>query len=113
MLDPYGDDHTSMTDPDAAEIKEEEAKAGFDWGNLFDFGGTLVENSGQLASVFSPNYRQDQIELSQNQKWYQSGAPQFGGNQNPRTNNFIVVVIIAIIIVIVLVLMLRKKGEDK
>jgi|SRR5690554_2311743 len=93
------------------EVDSIEKKSKFDWGNVFGFGSSLIENSGQLASVFSPKYRQDQIELAQNQSWFSRNAPTFGQTPEQRkTNqNLIALSIVGVIVILILVFMMKKK----
>jgi hypothetical protein len=89
-------------------VQEAEQKAGgFDWGSAFGFGSSLLANSGQIASVFSPSYREDQIALAQaqqNQNWAQRNLTPNGQN-----NNFWIIAIVAIIVVVLLIIFLTKK----
>lgn len=89
-------------------VQEAEQKAGgFDWGSAFGFGSSLLANSGQLASVFSPDYREDQIALAQaqqDQNWAQRNL-----TRNGQSNNFLIIAIVAVIVVVLLIIFLNKK----
>jgi hypothetical protein len=85
----------------------------FDWGSLLNFGGLLVQNSGQLASTFSPNYRQDQIDLAQNQSFFSRNAPTFGSSPEERQKNQNLIAIIAVsVVVVVIMVFLLKRGKN-
>ncbi|RFC54856.1 hypothetical protein [Brumimicrobium aurantiacum] len=88
-----------------------EQSGGFNWDSVFNFGGQLVENSGQLASVFSDKYRNDQIALAQNQNMFSQYAPTFGATAEDRAANqkTIAIVAIALIVVVVMFFLLKNK----
>ncbi|HZH69276.1 MAG TPA: hypothetical protein VFD80_02350 [Flavobacteriaceae bacterium] len=84
--------------------------------NWFELGGQLLENSGQLASIFSPKYRADQIAMAQNRGFFDSSVPTFGGgnaqlaNQRRKENqNLIIIIAVAVVVILVMIFLLKSK----
>lgn len=76
------------------------------WGGVLDFGNTLVQNSGQLASVFSPKYREDQIALQQATQPNQTVQ-----NKQDSNKQLYITLAIVIAVIVILVLILKKKKK--
>jgi len=107
----YGDSGTTTGNPTTQDqrVMEAEQKAKFDWGSVFGFGSSLLGNSGQLASVFSPKYREDKIALANAQS--QGSWTQRNLGSNGENNNTLIFAVVAIIVVVVLIVFLTKKKD--
>lgn len=99
----------SVEDQIAVNRVTNEANGGWQWDSFFNFLGTGVQHSGQLASVFSPEYRDDQIRLAQQR----NDASFFGGiNQGSaqsNTSKFILIGIVAVVLIVVIALIMKRK----
>lgn len=102
----WSDTESSWVRQTNPEIEEAEKATGNWLGSAFSFGSSLLNNSGQIASIFSPSYREDQIALAQAQN---QGSTKSGiANQN-NNNLFIIIGVVVAVIILLVVLLNRKK----
>lgn len=90
------------------KIEEATGNTGSGWQSILDFGGSLVQNSGQLASVFSPKYREDQIALQQ-----AAGPRPKTAAEKSKDRNLYITIAVVIIAIVILVFILKNSQKAK